>query len=143
MDGMNHAHPGYMPAGLARRFAALFYDTLLLLALLFIAGYLVVGLLPQPLGGVPKLLFQLWLLIVAGGYFTWFWRRGGQTLAMKTWGLKLVSMDGGPLSRRQAWLRFVWGCLSGLTFAGFVWAFFDRDRQFLHDRMAGTRIVLA
>lgn len=139
MSGMHAVTPE--SAGLARRFASLFYDALLLLALLFIAAWLVIGLLPPPLVGVTKWLFQLWLLAVAGFYFTWAWQRGGQTLAMKTWGIRLVSATGGPLSRRQAWRRFAWACVSVLGGAGFVWAFFDRERQFWHDRMAGTRIV--
>ena len=61
---------------------------------------------------------------------------------MKTWKLRLVSADGGPVSVRRAALRYLLACLSvALAGAGLVWAAFDRDRQFLHDRLAGTRIV--
>jgi uncharacterized RDD family membrane protein YckC len=61
---------------------------------------------------------------------------------MKTWELRLVSADGGPISVQRATLRYLLACLSvGLAGAGLAWAAFDRDGQFLHDRLAGTRIV--
>jgi uncharacterized RDD family membrane protein YckC len=61
---------------------------------------------------------------------------------MKTWRLRLVARDGGSLTWRQAWLRYL-AALVGLAVLGlgFVWALFDRDRLFLHDRIAGTRLV--
>jgi uncharacterized RDD family membrane protein YckC len=61
---------------------------------------------------------------------------------MKTWRLTLVSRDGGPITWRQAGLRYVIA-LAGATAvgSGFLWAVFDREGLFLHDRIAGTRIV--
>jgi len=75
-------------------------------------------------------------------YFVWFWLNGGQTLPMKTWKLLLVSEDGGALRPLQAVLRYLaaWPSIL-LCGAGILWALFDKDRQFLHDRIAGTRIV--
>lgn len=126
-----------------RRLASLFYDALLLLAVLFIAGFAVVGMLPDVSVGLPRLIFQVYLLLVAGSYFTWCWRRGGQTLAMKTWRIRLVGESGAAVGRAQAWLRYGLA-LSGLAAFGFgfLWALWDRDRQFLHDRLAGTRLVV-
>jgi len=131
-------------ASLPRRLASLFYDALLLAAILFLAGFLVVGLVPAEASALARLLHQAYLLLVAGGYLTWFWRHGGQTLAMKTWRIRLERLDGGRLSLGQAWLRYLWALL-GLTCLGlgFLWALVDRDRQFLHDRMAKTRLVKA
>ena len=61
---------------------------------------------------------------------------------MKTWRLRLVTRDGGPLMLRHALARFVFALGGSLLLgAGFVWAVADRERQFLHDRLAGTRIV--
>ncbi len=95
------------------------------------------GVLPS--GGV----MWVWIYLVLGGYFTWYWRQGGQTLAMQTWKLRIVAADGTPVSRRQAWLRYTlaWAslCVGGI---GLLWAIIDPARQFLHDRLAGTRIVL-
>jgi uncharacterized RDD family membrane protein YckC len=92
-----------------------------------------------PNGGV------LWVYIffVLGGYFLWYWRRGGQTLAMQTWKLKIVNINGGVISPGQGWLRYTLAWPSVLFFGvGLFWALFDREHQFLHDRLAGTRIVL-
>jgi uncharacterized RDD family membrane protein YckC len=86
--------------------------------------------------------YQAYLALVAGVYFVAQWTRGGQTLAMKTWHLKLERRDGGALTPRDAVLRYV-AALAGLAALGlgFLWALFDREGLFLHDRMAGTRIV--
>jgi uncharacterized RDD family membrane protein YckC len=89
-----------------------------------------------------KPLFQLWLLCVLGLYFGYCWVKSGQTLAMKAWRIRVQRLDGALVSPRQAALRFVLACWTvapaGL---GLLWALVDRDRQFLHDRLAGTRIV--
>lgn len=130
------------PATLKRRFAAMFYELLLLGAVLFTASFLIVWVLPYLPVGVSQLANQIFLLVVAGGYFVLFWRRGGQTLAMKTWQVRLVSADGKGISRAQAWTRYgvavIGGLCLGLTF---WWALWDRDRQFLHDRVAGTWLL--
>lgn len=86
-------------------------------------------------------LFQLWLLGVLSAYFLYCWLRGGRTLAMKTWHLRVAQPDGTPITLRQAlarWVVAIWGL--SLLGAGYLWALFDRDRQFLHDRLAGTRV---
>ncbi len=125
---------------LKRRLACLFYDALLSAAVLFLAGFLAVGLRPGAPGGMPILLYPLYLFMVVGLYFVWFWRHGGQTLAMQTWRIQLLTAAGGPLCLAKAWQRYI---LAALTFGFcFVWALWDRDRQFLHDRLAGTRLVI-
>jgi roadblock/LC7 domain-containing protein len=85
---------------------------------------------------------QGWIVLVLFAYFSAFWLRSGQTLAMKTWRIRLVARDGGPISPGQAAGRFLLALL-GLMLggAGFFWALVDRDRQFLHDRLMGTRLV--
>ena len=76
-------------------------------------------------------------------YFTWFWIHGGQTLALKTWHLRLVAVDGGAVPVQKAGLRFLLA-FAGLALlgAGWWWALFDREGCFLHDRLAGTRVIL-
>jgi uncharacterized RDD family membrane protein YckC len=125
-----------------RRLASLFYDALLLSAVLFVAGYAAVGLLPDVSAGWPRLIFQAYLLAVAGVYFTWSWRRGGQTLAMKTWRIRLVDASGTGVGLGRAWLRYALSVVGLFAFGiGFLWALWDRDGQFLHDRLAATRLV--
>jgi uncharacterized RDD family membrane protein YckC len=145
-EGRRAASPTRRPeqAPLKRRFASLFYDALLLTAVLWCAG-LPFAAVEQYLGTAhTRAVYQLYLAAVAGVYFTWQWLHGGATLAMKTWRLKLVSCDGDPLTRRQAIVRYV-AALAGLAlFAiGFLWPVVDRHRAFLHDRIARTRIVRA
>lgn len=127
---------------LMRRLACLLYEALLLGAILFVAGFLVVGLMPAEPPPLVHLLFQFYLFLVAGLYFTWVWRHGGQTLAMKTWRIRLERTDGGRLRLGQAWLRYLLAVLGLLGLGlGFLWAAIDPDRQFLHDRLAGTQLV--
>ena len=127
-------------AGLLRRFASLAYEAILLVPVLFIAAYLFLAFARDARTPAMHVLFQLWLLAVMASYLAYCWRRG-QTLAMKTWHIRLARVDGAALSAKQAAARFFLA-LAGLFLFGaaFWWAFFDRDRQFLHDRIARTRL---
>jgi len=118
------------------------YESLLVLGLAFFAGLVFLGATGANPSGWTRHGFQLYLFLVIGLYFVGFWRRGGQTLAMKTWKLRLVGADGSRITLLQAMLRYVcaWPCLL-LGGIGILYAPFDRQRQFLHDRLAGTRIV--
>lgn len=129
--------------GIWRRLAAAVYDALLLLAVLFVAAFVFLFIFGSAEAPPRRLLFQLYLLAVCATYFLWFWTHGGQTLAMRTWHLRLVDIGGGKVGIGQAALRFVLAGLGlALLGAGWWWALFDRDRCFLHDRFAGTRLVL-
>ena len=62
---------------------------------------------------------------------------------MQTWRMRLVRDGSLSVGVGRAALRYALAWPSLLVFGfGFFWAFFDRDRQFLHDRLAGTRIVM-
>jgi uncharacterized RDD family membrane protein YckC len=131
------------PAGIGRRLASLLYESMLLFAVVFVAGFLFVAFAREADAGLARLVFQAYLFTVCGIYFVYCWTRGGQTLAMRTWRIRLVTSAGTPLSAAQAFLRYVLAIPSVGTGLGLLWALFDRDRQFLHDRLAGTRIVKA
>ena len=124
------------------RFASLIYEGLLLVPLLFLAAYLFLALAHDARNGVAHTVFQIWLLAVCGCYFVYCWTKGGRTLAMRTWHLKLARADGMAIDWRAAWLRYVLAVPGLFLFgAGYWWAFVDRDGQFLHDRLAGTRVL--
>jgi uncharacterized RDD family membrane protein YckC len=159
-------------ASLARRLGALLYESLLLLAIVFVASFLALPLIsPGHLRSadaltVPALpervaLFCILFAILAW-YFVWSWTGGRRTLPMKTWRIKLVLANGQSLPAKVALLRYLaaWigPALALATYAvlyrygfganalwliafNFLWAFVDPERQFLHDRIAGTRIV--
>ena len=155
----------HVPAPLARRLASLVYELLIVAAIVLAASLPFAGATTSRLEGLVRHLFQAYLFLVVGLYFVWCWRRGGQTLAMKAWRLRLLDRDGAPVSTPQAVLRYVFAALGLGTaiLAGIVlwrepraagawlalapgaitilWSLLDRDRQFLHDRLAGTRIV--
>ena len=118
------------------------YESLLLAGVAFFAGLLFLGVTGGTANGWLRHAFQVYLFLVIGLYFAGSWRRRGQTLAMKTWKLRLVGANGGRITLRQAMVRYVcaWPCLA-LGGIGILYAPFDRERQFLHDRLAGTTIV--
>ena len=127
---------------LLRRLASLLYDTVLLLALLLVATFVFLLLFGDATGNPQRYFLQLYSWLVAAAYFIWCWLHGGQTLAMRTWRIRLTSRSGGPISRMQAMQRYLWASAGLLFFgAGFFWALFDRQGLFLHDRLAGTQLV--
>lgn len=128
--------------GFWRRMLALAYEFLLLLGVWFIAAFLFHLIFRDTSAEYFRPLFQFYLLCVGGIYFIWFWTHGGQTLAMQTWKLRLVSANGGKVTMQQAMVRYILAVI-GISFLGLglLWALFNRDRQFLHDKLAGTRIV--
>ena len=162
--------PSSAPASLARRFAALAYELLLLAAVVLVTGFVALPLVTpgQAIGltvpGLPQRVFLFCLVFaVLAAYFTWTWSGGRRTLPMKTWRLALVLADGEPVPPRSALMRYLaawigpalavaaYGALHPLGLGAhaawlvgfnFLWAFVDPARQFLHDRIAGTRIVM-
>ena len=136
---------------LLRRLAALFYDFwvcvalwLLLSALFTVAFNLSGHAARENIAPFSALQWLLWLAcwLVTGAYATASWRRGGQTLGMRPWRLKLVACDGDVPTWRALWLRYAVGLLSLLAGGlGFWWAWWDRDRLAWHDRASGTRLV--
>jgi uncharacterized RDD family membrane protein YckC len=128
---------------IARRLASMLYEFLLLFAIGFLATWLfqfAAGTLV--IEGWRRHLLQLFTLAVYAIYFLWCWLRGGQTLAMKTWRIRLVAKEGHrTLAPKAALLRFVCALFLVPTTIGIFWAMVDRDRQFLHDRLAGSLLI--
>ncbi|MBC7514517.1 MAG: RDD family protein [Herminiimonas sp.] len=147
-----------------RRLACMLYESLLLFGVIFIADWLLDTLTQSRHALALRHTRQAWLFVVIGAYFVFFWCRGGQTLAMKTWHLKICASGEAKLPLRRAVLRY---CLAWMWFlpamaidaalglqgwpsivvilvgmcAWIATTRFDPHRQFLHDRLAGTRIV--
>ncbi len=140
------------------------YEGMLMFAVVFIAGWLfsTLGQMRDAMDSRRHLL-QAFVFVVFGIYFVYFWSKG-QTLAMKTWGLRVVDREGRPLTQARALARYVsswvWflpplaviapfhlsGGESTLIVSGWVvvWALLARfhpQRQFWHDAWCGTRLV--
>lgn len=134
------------------RLLALFYDLWPVVALwmmvstLFTLGYTFLG-NHDAHENIPPYSVLGWLLwlscwIVAGLYATASWHRGGQTLGMRPWRIRLVALNGDRLTWRQLWVRFAVGTVSLLAAGlGFWWAWFDRDGLTWHDRASRTRVA--
>jgi len=125
--------------------AAIFYDSLLLLAACFLATALALPLNHGEAFSSDQYAYPVYLLSVCFVYFGWFWSHGGQTPGMKAWKLQVVPEhypDHVGLGWKQASVRFLTALLSwGLFGLGFVLMLFDADNRALHDRMSGSRIV--
>jgi uncharacterized RDD family membrane protein YckC len=120
------------------------YESFLISAVVLVAAFAYLPLFGGAETPFRKAVFQLYLLIVLALYFLVFWTRGGQTLAMKTWRIRLVGRGGNRVSVPRGLLRLALAALGLACFGvGFLWALLDPQRQFLHDRLAGTRLVLA
>lgn len=126
-----------------RRLGSLLYEALVILALtlfLFLLPLAVFSGVSHLMPG-PALLW-LYLFMLLGVYFVWCWVKAGQTLAMKTWRLWVVdAQTSRPLRPLQAVVRYGMGWLFLPTGLALLWSFLDPDGQFLHDRVAGTRII--
>lgn len=157
-------------ASIGRRVAAICYEALLLVAMAFVAGFVFLPFLPHDVSrqtltlpsSVARSVMFCTLVIAAGVYYAWCWSEGRRTLPQKTWRLRLVDRRGRPPTRQRALVRYA-ACWIGpalalvgyatlqstgharnaLAFAAlnYCWAIVDPERQFLHDRIAGTFVV--
>lgn len=128
--------------GIGRRLLSLIYEMLLLTALVLTAGGLATGIAHVAALSQPRLLTRLVVIATCAGYFAVQWCGRGQTLPMKTWRMRVEAVSGARMSAMQALLRMVLAT-TGYSACGIsvLWVLIDRDRQFLHDRLAGTRLV--
>ncbi len=164
-------------AGWWRRFLSFWYEILLLVAIVLLVGALGQTVF-QIATGLPvtsltdlwwaRVLNFIWLMAWVFAWFALCWRKGGQTLAMKAWRIRITMHDSAQPGWRAICVRFFMACLFygpviplwvlawhdarwlmpawlalGWSLAPFVWAWFDREQQLLHDRIAGTRLVIA
>jgi len=130
------------PANLPRRLAALFYDSLLLLAVWFIATAILLPLTDGAAIRAGNPLFSTYLLFVSFFFYGWFWIHGGQTLGMRAWHLQLRNLRPGPITWLQALLRFMVAVPAGLLLGlGYLWMLVDRQKLTWHDRYSETCVV--
>ena len=136
---------------LGRRLAAILYDSILVMAVLLMA----IALITIPLNLIygednfnPGVLrsnpFYIgYLFCVAAGFHVLFWMRGGQTLGMRSWRLKVLRDNGQKLRFKDALLRYVAAILSWAALGlGFIWVLIDKEGLAWHDRISKTRLVI-
>jgi uncharacterized RDD family membrane protein YckC len=135
-------------AGVLRRFGAMLYDLLLVLALVFIVTALFLpftggeAITPTESGALERV-YQAALLLVTVLFFCVFWTWRGQTVGMLAWRLRVERNDGTFLTWRDALLLLGGACVSFAALGlGYFWIWIDRDRLAWHDRWSGTRVVV-
>lgn len=147
-----------------RRLASFTYEGVLLFGVLMISAYLYSSLTQQRHALEGRHGLMAFLFVILAVYFTWFWSNGGQTVAMKAWHIRLVDVQGNPVTQARAFMRYLaawmWlmpalvaAGLSGLhdarafgllgvgVLAYAALARIRPDRQFWHDALCGTRLV--
>lgn len=149
-----------------RRFACMMYEGVLLFGVIFLAAYLFDTLTQSRSGLTLRHGRQAIVFVAVGVYFILCWHRGGQTLPMKTWNIRVAERNGATPSLPRLVLRYVLAWCAPLLaallvkgasqatghastdllivftpFSIFIWSWFDRDGQFLHDRLLGTRLI--
>lgn len=123
--------------------ACLLYELLTIIAIVFVSTGLFVWVAGDATTGVKRLLLQGFLWLILGAYYVWCWHKSGRTLAMQAWKFKLIQPHHHLLSVNAAIMRYVLATMSiSLAGLGFLWAFVDKERCFLHDRLLHSRIVL-
>ena len=122
--------------------AACVYELLLLIALWMLCTWAFISLFGEATTGIKRYFMQFLLWAITGAYFVFCWHKSGQTLATKTWKIKLVNRQNNRLNYQQAIVRYA---LAGaLMLAGglsIFWMLVDKDRLFLHDRLLKTRFI--
>jgi uncharacterized RDD family membrane protein YckC len=122
--------------------AACIYELILLFALWMLCTWIFVRLFGQATPPYKRLQLQLFLWLVTGAYFIWCWSKTGQTLATKTWKIRLINQQNSTLSIKQAIIRYAMASLSILVCGlGFIWALVDKEGLFLHDRLLKSRFI--
>ena len=129
-------------SGLLRRLGAIVYDSLLVLALLFIVTIPFIAVRSgQPVEAGDSLLYRLCLAAIIFIFFTGFWSYSGRTLGMQSWGLRVETPAGEIPTFTTACIRFFAAILSWLPAGlGFIWQLWDKDQLTWHDRLSGTRL---
>ena len=136
---MNSAH-------LPRIFGAIIYDVIIVFTLIFVAAQWF-PLIPENIQTHPAIVLfkQVYMLGISFLYFAYSWRRGGQTIGMKSWRIRLLSSNhqNPGVSWRQCTVRFLIAIVSWLLAGlGFIWILFDAQRRSWHDIASGTQLML-
>jgi uncharacterized RDD family membrane protein YckC len=131
-----------------RRFGAMLYDALLVVAMLMLVTGVFLPLtggeaITHETVGAFEHVYRLTLIAVVVAFFGVFWTRRGQTLGMAAWRLRLERADGGAITWRDVLVRLAGACVSWAALGlGYFWIWIDRDRLAWHDRWSGTRVVV-
>lgn len=125
----------------------MFYDALLVVALVAVVNTLALGVVVQVTAGEQQVLnahlVQFLTLLSSVSFFSVFWLNGGQTLGMQVWRIKLVDFQGDPPTAGKVLLRCLGASLSAACLGlGYLWCLIDRNNRYWHDYLSGTELIL-
>ncbi|MDX1459828.1 MAG: RDD family protein [Xanthomonadales bacterium] len=133
---------GAQPAGLIRQLAVMIYDGVVLLGVLMLAAALASPFDSGNQQAGRDAVFTAYLALAWFAYLAWCWRRGGMTVGMRAWKVRIISQTGDRPSWKQCFTRFVVSLLSALCLgAGYLWIWMSPERLSWHDRASRTRLV--
>lgn len=120
--------------GFFRLIAIIFYDLLLLIAILFVATALALPFNAGEAFSTSQYFYPIYLIVISFLYYGWFWTNGGQTLGMKTWKVRIIGFNQKPLTWKQAAIRFIVAIVSwSFLGLGFFWKFINKHGYTWHD----------
>jgi len=154
-DKMNEEHLSSLPSGpLWRRLAAMAYDSILILAIWMVVTFVVLSFFgienartvegeTVTLDPIYKNILFLSMLVSAWAFFGWFWTHSGQTLGMQAWRLKVVTREGERISVAQSITRYLLAIPAFLMVGiGYFYMYLNPERETLHGKLSGTKVVL-
>jgi uncharacterized RDD family membrane protein YckC len=129
--------------GFLRRITVIFYDTLLLLPVFFVATLGLMPFLETNTINSGNTFYQIFLILLAYLYFVWQWTHNGQTLGMRAWHVRLAGTDTIKIDWTRATIRFVTAILSWIILGlGFIWSVIDKNKMTLHDHITRTVLII-
>ncbi|ORU94647.1 MAG: hypothetical protein A6F70_09540 [Cycloclasticus sp. symbiont of Bathymodiolus heckerae] len=129
------------PPGLFKRLAIIIYDALLLVAVLFLSTVVLLPFQADNIFEPNSWQYSIYLLFVSFIFYSWFWTRGGQTLGLLAWKLRVADQFGNNISWQQAAIRFTVAIFSwGVCGLGFFWVLFNKERLTWHDIASKSRL---
>ena len=141
-DSAKQTTPGRpvpVPCGLGRRLLAMAYDAVAVIALLMCATALAMLAGFREITAIRDPGFTLYLVLVCLLYFALSWHRGGMTLGMRAWRIRIATDDGVSPGWGRCVARFAAAFLSAAVIGvGFLWSLFDARKRTWHDRLSGT-----
>lgn len=129
----------YPNASLVKRLMAMMYDSLLVLAVWMLVGYIAIAFNDGQAVEGPW--FNSILFVVTYGFFALFWVRSGQTLGMIAWCLRVEDNDGYALTLKQALVRYLAAFIALGSGIGYLWMLFSKNKLAWHDSWSNTRVV--
>jgi uncharacterized RDD family membrane protein YckC len=129
--------------GLLRQLSAVIYDFLLLIALLFFATAILLPFNDGEAFSHQQIFYPLYLLVVSFFFYGWFWTHGGQTLGLRAWKIKVLTINYELINWRQAFIRFIVSLFSwSFLGLGFLWVLVDKRQRSWHDIVSKTGLFL-